>query len=296
MKESYIEPPRFHAASERLITTASEIASAQAAHGYKLTIRQLYYQLVACGAVENRDTSYDNLVALLTKARLAGVLDWDIMDDRSSGFVEQVRWNNGVDALYAAARNYHEDLWEGQEFRVFVVVEKEAIAGSLQRVCQDWDIPLLPARGYSSAIRLREFAKQRIMQASQTVVVLHLGDHDPIGIDMSRDLQERLTLFSREQVQIDFRRIALNMDQVDAQAPPPNPAKVTDSRYNAYRKQFGDKSWELEALSPAYLHKLVTDQVESLLDFNIWNQKCLQVEKTRMDIETVASAYEEEQR
>lgn len=54
---------------------------------------------------------------------------------------------------------------------------------------------------------------------------------------------------------VEVRRLALNMEQVRKYDPPPNPAKVTDSRFAAYCDQFGDESWELDALSP----KVVAD-------------------------------------
>ncbi len=295
MKESYIETPAFHKKSLALIALCNDIVTDYDAQGYKLTIRQLYYQLVARGEIENTVRSYDNIVALMTNARLAGFIDWDAIEDRTRDFLDRPHWSSGSQILHSAAQSYHEDLWEGQPNRVFVVVEKEALAGVLERICREWDCPLLPARGYPSATALRDFAKERIMRARQEIVVLHLGDHDPSGMDMSRDLEERLSLFSRYRVHIDFRRIALNMDQVDEQQPPPNPAKVTDSRYNAYRERYGDESWELDALSPKYLHSLITEQVESLIDFSVWNEKCKQIERVREKLQSLADTFDEDE-
>ena len=219
MKEAYIDAPRFHKASLNLIAICDSIVTDYSQQGYSLTIRQLYYQLVARGHIENTVRSYDNIVALMTNARLAGLIDWDAIEDRTRGILERPHWTSGSDILQACARSYHEDLWSDQPNRVIVVVEKEALAGVLERTCKEWDVPLLPARGYPSVTTLRELAKTRIMRASQEIVVLHLGDHDPSGIDMSRDLQERLEMFSRHRVAIDFRRLALNMDQVEEQSP-----------------------------------------------------------------------------
>ena len=294
MKEAYIEAPRFHKKSLQMIGLIDDIIEDYQSQGFRLTVRQLYYQLVARDHIPNTVQSYDNIVSLLTNARLAGLIDWDAIEDRTRGVIERSHWNSGGEILDAVANQYHEDLWSDQDCRVFVIVEKEALAGVLERTCKEWDVPLLPARGYPSATTLREFAKGRIMRASQEIVVLHLGDHDPSGIDMSRDLEERLGMFSRHKVNIDFRRLALNMDQVDEQKPPPNPAKITDSRYASYRAQYGAESWELDALSPKYLHKLVSNEVEGLIDFARWNERCKTIEEVKTRLRVLANDFDKE--
>jgi hypothetical protein len=107
---------------------------------------------------------------------------------------------------------------------------------------------LLAAPGYSSATLFYEIAKVRIcsaLEAGQDAVVLHLGDHDPSGLDMTRDLRDRLSLYARQGVGVP--RVALNMDQVEAFQPPPNPAKESDKRFEAYRRAYGGQCWELDA-------------------------------------------------
>lgn len=294
MKESYGEAPRFHRSSLKMIDIIDAIVSEYQSQGFRLTVRQLYYQLVARDHIPNTVQSYDRTVALLTNARMAGLIDWDAIEDRTRGLIERSHWGSGGELLQACANQYHEDMWSTQESRVFVIVEKEALAGVLEPVCRQWDVPLLPARGYPSATVLRELAKSRIMRASQEIVVLHLGDHDPSGIDMSRDLEERLSLFSRERVYIDFRRLALNMDQVAEQNPPPNPAKTSDSRYADYRAAYGDSSWELDALSPKYLHELVANEVRTLVDSKQWEQRKREIEETRARLQCLADDFDKE--
>lgn len=293
MKEKY-EDKTFHKRSMDMIEVCNQIVTDYAGQGYKLTIRQLYYQLVARGHIENTVRSYDNIVALMTNARLAGLIDWDSIEDRTREVIERSHWTSGSQILQAVASQYHEDLWNGQPNRVIVVVEKEALAGVLERTCHEWDVPLLAARGYPSATTLRELAKSRIMRASQEIVVLHLGDHDPSGIDMSRDLVERLKLFSRNRTRIDFRRLALNMNQVEEQNPPPNPAKVTDSRYEGYRAQYGDESWELDALSPEYLHTLVSNEVRSMIEWSAWNAAQERIDSIKARLQGLADGFDKE--
>lgn len=291
MKERYITK-RFTPKVQEMITLCDGIVNEYSAQGYKLTVRQIYYQLVARGHVENTVRSYENVQAMLNNARLAGLIDWDAIEDRTREITERGHWTSGASILRACEQSYHEDMWQDQDTRVFVIVEKEALAGVLERACREWDVPLLAARGYPSATTLRDLAKTRIMRASQRIVILHLGDHDPSGIDMSRDLVERLTLFSRKRVSIDFRRLALNMDQVDEQQPPPNPAKVTDSRYEQYRREYGDESWELDALAPSYLHSLVADEVQTMIDWDAWRETEQRIQNVKERLGRLADDFD----
>lgn len=293
MKEKYVEGSKFNTSSIKLIRLCDAIVTDYTKQGYSLTIRQLYYQLVARGHIENTIRSYNNVVGLMTKARLAGLIDWDAIEDRTRDVLQRNHWTSGGQLLMSCAEQYFQDMWRDQDSRLFVMVEKEALAGVLQRVCEEYDVPLLPARGYPSATTLREFAKTRIMRSHQNIVVLHLGDHDPSGIDMSRDLSERLSLFARYRVHIDFRRIALNMDQVETEQPPPNPAKTTDTRFEKYREQYGDESWELDALSPSYLHNLVEEQVQEFIDQGKWDATTKEIEHVRERLKKIADTFDD---
>lgn len=292
MKEAYGEPIRFQKASAELIVKCDDIVNDYVAQGYRLTIRQLYYQLVARGLVPNTMQSYANVQNLMTKARMAGLIDWDAIEDRTRGFIDRAAWKSGSDILNVCAKQYHQDLWARQDSRVFVVVEKEALTGVLEGLCHELDVPLLAARGYPSASTMREFAKTRIMGATRQIVVLHLGDHDPSGIDMTRDLIDRLTTFTRHRVPIDFQRIALTMEQIEEQQPPPNPAKTTDARFEAYSAQFGDESWELDALSPQYLNDLVREHVTQYIDEDELQITKNEIAEVRARIATIAKDFD----
>jgi hypothetical protein len=293
VKEVYLEKT-FNHKSLVLIRLCDDIVNEYAAAGYKMTVRQIYYRLVASGHIENTVRSYENVQGLLNNARLAGLIDWDAIEDRTREISERPMWSSGGAILSAVAHQYHEDRWARQESRVFLIVEKEALAGVMDRVCREWDVPMLAARGYPSATTLRELAKTRIMRSRQRIVILHLGDHDPSGIDMSRDLTERLELFSRNRVPILFKRLALNMDQVDEQNPPPNPAKVTDSRFKAYQAEFGDESWELDALTPQYLHDLIATEIQTYIDPDQWEQCDLRIERVKDRLSELATNFDRE--
>lgn len=253
-----------------LIETMSGIIADYQAQGFVLTVRQLYYQLVARDIIENSQKSYKRITSIANNARLAGMLDWDAIEDRTREFVRRQRWESGQEILQSAANSFHIDMWRRQPRRVFVIIEKEALVGVLSPTCQKLDVPILAARGYPSCTVLREFAVEDIVPHTddQDLTILHLGDHDPSGIDMTRDLQERISMFARQPIEL--VRVALNMAQIEERKPPPNPAKATDSRFEDYVQQFGDESWELDALPPEYLVELVRTEIESRIDKDQW--------------------------
>jgi hypothetical protein len=161
-------------------------------------VRQLYYQLVTRNEIENSEREYNRIIRLCNDARLGALTDWDLLEDRTREFVSRARWQSGAEIIRDAVHSYHQDRWDNQDTRVFVVVEKDALSGVLAPTCHALDTPLLAARGYPSVTVLYEFAVNEIIPAIdeiQQVVVLHLGDHDPSGIDMSRDVKERLAHF-----------------------------------------------------------------------------------------------------
>ena len=289
MREFYVET-KFRQDSLTMIAKIEQIMREYVADGYMLTVRQLYYQLVARDIIPNTERSYKNTVRLVNEARLAGLLDWDAIEDRTRGFLKVPSWANGKAILDSCAAQFHMDMWVDQPCRIYCIVEKEALAGVLQRVCSKYDIPLLAARGYPSASVLREFAKAELMSSTQRILILHLGDHDPSGIDMSRDLEERLRLLSRRSA-FALIRVALTMDQIEDQGPPPNPAKTTDSRFAEYEALYGYESWELDALQPRFLTRLVEEHVLEVLDEGLWNARQGEINEIRRRIYEVAEQF-----
>lgn len=282
---------KFNGSTLALINMMNSIVAEYITQGFRLTVRQLYYQLVARDVIPNNIQSYKRTASILNDARLAGMVDWDIIEDRTREFLRKQRWASGADILEAAGNSYHMDMWVNQDTRCFVIIEKEALVGVLEPVCRKLDVPLLAARGYPSGTVLREFALEDIVPSvdGQHVIVYHCGDHDPSGIDMTRDLQERISLFSYQDIEL--RRIALNMDQVLQYNPPPNPAKTTDSRFQGYVELFGDESWELDALPPTDLSKLVEDEIRTNIDDDKWAERAEVVEDIRARIRDAAETF-----
>lgn len=265
--------------ASELIVKCNEILADYAAQGFDMTLRQLYYQLVSQDVIPNSQKEYDKLGVIVSKARLGGLIDWDLIVDRTRNLQTVAHWGSCGEILKVAATQFKIDKWEDQPFRPEIWIEKEALAGVFGKVCSELDVPFFSCRGYASQSEMHSAAKRLEHWAGvsgQTPVVFHFGDHDPSGLDMTRDIKERLELFSNHPIIVD--RLALNINQVEEFNPPPNPAKITDSRAKIYIRQFGGHSWELDALSPAALADIVRGQINGLIDFDLW-EKSLEREK-----------------
>lgn len=275
-KIKYIEK-RFRNDTLDLIDTANEIIEDYQRRGYELTLRQLYYQLVSRDLIPNTEKSYNKLGSTISNARDAGLVDWQAIVDRTRSRNGISTWENPGEIIRSAYRSFKIDKWQNQNYRVFVWVEKEALAGVISRACSDNDIRVdyVSCRGYMSASTIWREAqniKNIYYNLEQTPIIIHLGDHDPSGIDMTRDNIERLQLYSELTFEFDLERIALNIDQIETYNPPPNPAKITDTRAGKYIEMYGRKSWELDALDPDILVELVQDKVNEYKDEDLWEE------------------------
>lgn len=252
---------KFRAESLSLIEKINKVITDYEAQGYSLTLRQVYYQMVARDIIPNNERSYKNLGSLINDARLAGLIDWNAIEDRTRNLRGRSHWQKPNEVIESAAYSYHLDFWKGQENYVEVWVEKDALVGIVGKICEKLDVNYFSCRGYVSQSEMWTAARRLSKRKEQGkhIILLHLGDHDPSGIDMSRDIKERNALFGN--LEMEFHRLALNMDQVDKYGPPPNPTKISDSRSNGYIESYGYECWELDALEPKVITKLIEENV-----------------------------------
>jgi hypothetical protein len=331
-------PRKFGVDTQAVIDQAEAICSDYAAQDLVLTLRQIYYQFVARGLIPNRQSEYKRLGDILNNARLAGVFDWDYMVDRTRNVVSPRWWDSPSALTKIAAEQYASDLWQDQHVRIEVWIEKDAGIGVIEAVCDRNQVAYFSCRGYTSQTEMWEGA-QRIryhIENGDRVVILHVGDHDPSGLDMSKDIASRLQLFvtrdwmsspwgrdlrasttgaitvgaikasmraymrsqgsdiTDDQSPWTVKRIALNYDQIERYNPPPNPAKQTDARFQAYMAETGlDESWELDALDPSVLQDLIQDEIDILRDSRIWANNERKQDRDRAMMQSLASRWDE---
>lgn len=291
-------PHRFKGASLNLIQHADAIIAEYSAQGFTLTLRQLYYQFVSRDLIANNMREYKRLGSVINDARLAGLLDWDMIEDRTRTLRRLPHWRDPADIIASARSGYRIDFWSKQPIAVEVWIEKDALLGVVEPVCNEFRVPYFACRGYTSQSEQWEAGQRlsrRWRERKQRTLVLHLGDHDPSGMDMSRDNRERLELFTRHhcgRVPFTLNRIALNMDQVEEHNPPPNPAKLTDSRADGYIEQYGADSWELDALDPTTIDRLIRAQITHVIENEAWAASELQEGKDKDELELVEENWD----
>lgn len=289
MKQAFIQK-RFSSDQLALVEFCNSVIEAFAKQGFDLSLRQLYYQCVARNVIPNRVEAYTSLGKLINDARLAGLVDWSRIVDRGRPLHQTTQWNAASSALAALGQGFKLNYWRTQPYYLEVMVEKQALEGVLLPTCQRLGVGFMANKGYSSVSSLYEASRRYLaaLKRGKQVCVFYLGDHDPSGCDMTRDVRERLALFCGQP--IDVKRLALNKSQVDEHNLPPNPAKLSDSRSSAYVDKFGESSWELDALPPQVLVNYVVAAVSRRLDMKAWRQSTQREAAARSHLKLMAES------
>lgn len=269
-----------------IVEKCNEIIADYQAQNLRLTLRQLYYQLVSKNIIPNVERSYKNLSSTVSDARLSGRMDWDAIEDRARQPSMAIEFENIQDLADWSLRVFRLPRWVGQENYVELWVEKDALAGVLAPLARKYHICLMVNRGYSSQSAMYESAqrfKENMFKLNVSEAhLLYLGDFDPSGEDMVRDIRDRLELF--EVGDLSVHKIALTMDQIEEHDPPPNPAKMSDPRAAKFVDQHGAESWEVDALPPNVLQTIIEANIQAYIDLDKYNAV---IEKEKQDAEAM---------
>lgn len=276
-----------------VIDQANTILREYAEQGITMTLRGLHYQFVARGLYDNTKQNYDKLGNTLSQARLSGRVDWNYMEDRIRALDALPTWEDKHDIMGDVPGWYREDPWDLQKFRFEVHIEKDAGVGAIEGVCRELRVDFFACRGYVSASAQYQAAKrlEGYLEKGQTPIILHIGDHDPSGIDMTRENREKFRLLVGQDIEV--RRLALNIDQVRKYKPPPNFAKLKDPRAGGYVRKFGKKSWELDALDPKVLQQLIRSAIEPHIDPDKWAVTMKSEKKRQEEFKVIESRWPE---
>ena len=297
MKEVYVKHAFSNAAKhvefrERLIGLTDEFYDDR----LTVTVRQVYYQMVARNWVENSDSGYNKVQGQLKKLREAGLVHVDLFEDRGRSLERNAHWASPNEILESAAKSYREDLWENQEFRPIVLIEKKALVGLLAEVCATLDVTYGAGAGFSSMSFLRETAEMAMdwVDEGQQPVLLFLSDHDPSGIWMREDVRTRLARYSHG-LWSEVEDIGLTLEQIEERQLPPNPSKAEDNtHFPRYRELVGSDvashSWELDAIPPRELQEIVRVAILSYRDEDRWDEAVRQQEQNREQLKALVKS------
>lgn len=283
----------FYGNSRKTANQVHLIVDEMTAQGYVLTLRQLYYQFVSRNWIANTEREYKRLGRIVTDMRETGQLDWLAIEDRGRAAHIQGHVPTPEEVLKNLAWALRLDPWLEQDVYFETWVEKAALEGVISRPSNRWRAPYMACKGYLSASEAWRAGRrfEKAIAVGKRPVLFHLGDHDPSGIDMTRDNDDRLSMFARMGVEV--RRLALNMDQVEEHNPPPNPAKQTDIRFAGYAAKFGDSSWELDALHPKVIDTIVDDAIRSVVDMDKYEATLQREKEERLPLQLLEHRWEE---
>ena len=322
-------------ANKERLDFINEIIEEYQEEGYILTLRQLYYQLVSRDVIPNKQNEYSKLSTLLKEGRMAGIVDWEAIEDRLRKPDKPSHWKSPKSIIDACLDQYRKDRQKGQDVYLEVWVEKDALSGVLKRVTEKFGVPIMVNRGYSSASAMFDSYERflKAIQKGQEVKILYLGDFDPSGVDMIRDIKSRIDEFivgseilkgeadfgknkklyqerfddyieqgllgweadeiAREQFAEDKAKkfkivpIALTKEQIREYNPPPNPAKITDPRAKEFIAKHGKTSWEVDALKPEVLNKILKDAIEENIDLDKFEEILQEEEADKEKLEEI---------
>ena len=279
--------------TQKLFEDANDILNDYQKRGYQVTLRQLHYQLVTKNLTPNTEGDYKRLSRVMKEGRNGGLVDWDMIVDRTRIPTIPSEFKGIDDLLDTAVNSYRKDRHVDQINYVEVWTEKDAIAGLLEPITRKYHIHLVVDRGYSSVsamfVAAKRFAKQASdeMEQPKNGHILYLGDHDPSGMDMVRDVKDRMNGFGVgdcEDSILFVNRIAITKEQIDRYDAPPNFTKETDTRTQKYLDEYGEGSWEVDALPPEVLNELLENKIEELIDIKKYNKIIKEEEEDKLEL------------
>jgi hypothetical protein len=248
--------------TQREMELLREIIEHVVSSDHPMTVRQVFYRLVSLGAIEKSEASYRSVVVrLLTKMRLEGQLPWAWITDGTRWMHKSVRYGSVEEALEATRRHYRRDYWRELDHYVEVWLEKDALAGVLYQVTDEWGVPLMVTRGFASLSYVHN-AAETIARVRKPTFIYYFGDYDPSGVEIDRNLERRLREFAPHS-RIAFERVAVRREQIDELRLPTRPTKRAANHGHGLHE---GESVEVDAIPPATLLAMVRGAIERHVD------------------------------
>lgn len=266
-----------------------------------ITLRQLYYRLVAKKIIDNTINNYKRLSRIIVKAREKRDVPINCLEDRSrrilgrgdSGYYTAEDYlKTKIEILRESWKTFSMPMWEDQIYWVLISLEKDALSRLVSRIANRYSIRTFPTRGYPSfsyVQRMASYIRNRLV--GKPCIVLYFGDFDPSGIDIERDLAERLERYGAGDFYV--KRIALTDGQIKKFNLPPIPVKRSDVRSRSFLKEHGDRAVELDALDPNILQEFVAKSIESYIDMDKWKKRLEKIDELKKWIKEKLEDMEE---
>jgi len=251
-----------------------------------LTLRQIYYQMVSKGYIENNISQYTSLCTLLTDARYAGRIPWDAMEDRTRSYHDLTGWLDAEQFKTATyqrlLRGYRRDLMQSQDCYIEIWVEKDAMSSIFIKVAEPYTIPVVVNKGFHSTSFLYNYSQRLQNHDNKRPVILYFGDFDPSGKDMPRAIEKRLKN-DLDVHTLSLKTIALSLQDIETYRLPykPEAVKKLDKRTPKFVAEYGKIAVELDALPLVVMKQKIKDSILNEIYVDDFNE---QVEKEQQEL------------
>jgi hypothetical protein len=244
-----------------------------------MTLRHLYYRLLSEGAIPacGGDKQYDRVKAMMVRLRESGDVPFDWLVDNVRETLKPPSWGNLAGFMDAVRRSYRRDYWREIPVSVEVFIEKDATAGTVQPVTEEYNVALHVIRGYISLSYVHGIA-QRWKATDKQILCYYAGDFNPSGFDLERDLRKKLVQYSglrcwqyETHAEPDgdyflWKRLAVLEEDFDALDLARLPVKPKDPRAPRFIERYGTSCAELDALPPDELRGRVRNGIQEVID------------------------------
>jgi hypothetical protein len=297
----------------KIILAAQEILKE---YNSPITLRQLYYRFVAKGIIENSLNSYHIFIRQMSTARRDGRIPFSLFEDRTrtsnlgeSPFFEVPNYSSLVEdaidvcenadkyalmQLKQVHQNYDLPYWYNQPVYVEVWCEKEALANIFLPVTEKYGVTFVACKGYPSLSLLNDCAERfKTAPANREIHILYFGDFDMRGLNIQETVEKNL--LDDFGVHTHVTRCALTKEQIETFQLPPSPAKIKDVMAKGWIEQNGDVAWELDALEPLVLTKIIDAAIQSQINPEILRERQNTVQTTRELMQKSVACYLENQ-
>lgn len=251
------------------------------------TVRGTFYRLVSAGVIEKTDKEYKNtVVRLMTRLREDGTLPYEWVTDSTRLMRKSRSWASPYQALVDTATEFKAAVWRDQSSYVELWTEKDAIAGVLMSATEDWDVPVMIARGFSSVTFLHS-AAQTIKAVGKPAYLYYFGDWDPSGVGGERHVEKKLRQYAPG-AEVHFERVAVTPEQITRYNLLTRPPKASDSRT---RNWTGGANVEVDALAPATIRQLANRVIEQHIDDRVLEHTRREEDAARQVLAALAVAF-----
>lgn len=240
--------------------------------GDGMTVRHLFYRLVAEGVVEKTERQYDGTVCRLAlELRREGEIEFGKIVDESRSYVQPQTFDDVKGAIGFLSRIYRKSYWTDESTVVEVWCEKETIGPVIEPITMKYGVPLMVTHGFTSETVCQTLAERVQDEGKDSVVILGLNDFDPSGQKMLPAIVERLAFYAPS---VEFLpiQVALTADQVKTLRLPTRPTKTKDNRHAADWNP-SVESVELDAMRPADLRNMLEGAILAHIDIDLWNKQ-----------------------